>query len=66
MESKSYLCPRFKKVVKSTSCLTRNVNTYKIPFTLPTCQSSNSASILEYNTTNDLDFLSDNSEKNIS
>lgn len=66
MESKSYLCSGCKKTVKSISGLTRYINVCKISITLPTCQPSNSKLILEYNVTNHLNFLLDNSKKDIS
>ncbi len=66
MESRLYTCPRCGKGVQSTSGLTRHVNACKIPVTLPSCQLSTPASILEYNTTNHLDLLSDYFEEDIS
>ena len=66
MESRSYACPRCGKGVKSTSGLTRHVNACKIPITLPSCQPSTLAPILEYNTTNHPDLPSDNFEEDIS
>lgn len=42
------------------------INACKIPIILSTYQFSNPAPILEYNTTNYLDFLSDNNKKDIS
>lgn len=56
---------RYKKGIKSTSSLIRYINTCKILITLPTSQSSNSISILEYNSHNWLNFLSDNNKKDI-
>ena len=60
------MCSRYRKVVKSTSGLTRHVNACKIPITLPSCQSFKPASILKYNTINHPDLLSDNFKENIS
>ena len=66
MESKSYVCPRCGKGVKSTSSLTRHINSCKIPITLPSRQPSTLAPILKYNTTNHPDLPSDNFEEDIS
>lgn len=66
MELKSYMYPRCGKIVKSISGLTRHVNAYKIPITLPSCLLSSPASILKYNTPNHLDLSSDKFEEDIS
>ena len=66
MESRLYICPRCGKGVKSTSGLTRHFNVSKIPITLSSCQRFTLAPILEYNTTNHPDLLSDNFEEDIS
>ncbi len=66
MESRVYACLRCGKNVKSTSGLTRHVNTCKIPITLPSRQTSKSTIILEDNTTNCPDLPLDNNEKGIS
>ncbi len=66
MESRLYACPRYGKGVKSTSGLTRHVNACKIPVTLPSCQPSTPAPILDYNTTNHPDLPSDYFEEDIS
>ena len=66
MESKLYACLRYGKGVKSTSGLTRHVNAYKIPITLPSCQPLNLEPVLDNNTTNPLDLLLDNNEEDIS
>ena len=66
MESRLYVYPRCRKDVKSTSGLTRHINSCKILITLPSHQPSTLAPILEYNTTNHPDFLSDKFEENIS
>ncbi len=66
MESRLYTCPRCGKSVKSTSGLTRHVNTCKILVTLPSCQPSTPAPILEYNTINHPDLPSDYFEEDIS
>lgn len=66
MKFKSYLYSRCEKIVKSIIGLTRHVNTCKILINLPTYQPLNLASILEYNTINYLNFISDNSKKDIS
>ncbi len=66
MESRLYACPRCGKGVKSTSGLTRHVNACKIPVTLPSCQPSTPAPILEHNTTNHPDLPSDYFEEDIS
>ncbi len=58
--------PRCEKGVKSTSHLTRYVNACKIPVTLPNCQPSTPAPILEHNTTNHPDLPSDYFEEDIS
>ncbi len=66
MESRLYACLRCGKGVKSTSGLARHVNAYKIPVTLPSCQPSTPAPILEHNTTNHPDLPSDYFEEDIS
>lgn len=66
MESNLYVYPRYGKGVKFISRLTKYINTYKIPIILPRRQTSTLASILKSNTTNYLDLLSDNFEKDIS
>lgn len=65
MESRSYSCLRCNNVVKYTRYLIKHVNVCKISITLLTRLPPNPASILEYNTTNYLDFLVYNSEENI-
>lgn len=60
------MSPRCSKSVKSISVLTRYMNTCKIPITLPSCQPFILALILEYNTINHLNLLSDNFEEDIS
>lgn len=66
MESKLYMYPRYRKVVKSTSGLTEHFNVCKILIVLPYCQTpSEPEEVLEYNTTNPPDLLSDNNKKNI-
>lgn len=57
---------RYGKAVKSTSGLTKHVNAFKIPITLPSCQPSKQVAILEYNITNSSNLSSDNNKKNIS
>ena len=52
--------------VKSTSGLTKHVNSRKISITLPSCQTCISASILEYNIINHPDLPSNNFEEDIS
>lgn len=49
----------------TTKSMTRYINILKILITLLICQSLNSTQILEYNTINHLDFLSNNNEKDI-
>lgn len=66
MKSRLYACPRYRKIVNSTSGLTRYVNICKIPITLPNGQASKPTVILEDNTTNWLDLPSNNNEENIS
>ncbi len=66
MDSGSYAYPRFRKGVKSTSSLTKHVKACKIPVTLPSCQPSTPAPILDYNTTNHPDLPSDYFEEDIS
>ncbi len=66
MESRLYVCPRCGKGVKSTSGLTRHVNTCKIPVTLPSCQPSTPAPILQYNTNNHPDLPCDYFKEDIS
>ncbi len=66
MEFRLYTCPRCGKDIKSTSGLTRHVNTCKIPITLSSCQLSIPISILEYNTTNHPDLPSNNFEEDVS
>lgn len=66
MESKLYICPRCEKSVKSTSGLTKYVNAYKIPITLPSCQPLEPTVILEDNMTNRPDLPSNNNEESIS
>lgn len=66
MEFRSYLCPRYRKDVKFSSNLTKHINTYKILITLPSCQPSITALILEYNITNHLDMSTNNFKKDIS
>ncbi len=66
MESRLYICPRCGKGVKSTSGLIRYVNVYKIPITLPSCQLSTPAPILEYNMTNYPNSSSDYFKKDVS
>ncbi len=66
MESRLYACPRCRKSVKSTSCLTRHVNACKIPITLLSCQPLEPTVILKDNTTNRPDLPSDNNEESIS
>ncbi len=66
MESRLYVCPRCGKGVKSTSGLTRHVNSCKIPVTLPSCQPFTPVPILEHNTTNHLGLPSDYFEEDIS
>lgn len=60
------MCLRCRKDVKFTSGLRNYVNSYKIPIILPSCPSSILVLILEYNTINHLDLLSNNFEENIS
>ena len=65
MESRLYVCPRCGKGIKSTSGLTKHINAYKIPISLPCRQLSNPDRILDYNMTNLLDLPSDNNKKGI-
>lgn len=44
----------------------QHINAYKNPITLLCCQLLNLVSILKYNTTSPMDFLSDNNKKDIS
>lgn len=60
------MCLRYRKVVKSTSGLTRHVNACKIPITLSSCQPFKPTSILKYNTINYPDLSSDNFKEDIS
>lgn len=57
MKSKLYRCWRYAKYVKSTSDLTRHINTWKILITLPYYQVSKLELLL-------LDLPSDNNKKN--
>ncbi len=66
MESGLYLYLRCWKYIKSTSSLTRYVNICKISITLPSYQLSKPTVILEDNTTNYPDLLSDNNKESIS
>lgn len=66
MESRLYSYPRCGKSVKFTSSLTRHVNDCKILITLTSCQPSKLIAILEVNTINYPDLLSDNNNKSIS
>ena len=66
MESRSYIYPRHKKVVKSISGLLRLVNACKMLIILQSCQSSNPELMFEYNTINSLDLPSDNNKIDIS
>lgn len=66
MGSRLKIYPRCGKDVKFISDLTRYVNAYKIPITLPSYQLSIPISILEYNITNYQDLPSDNFEEDIS
>ena len=59
------MCRRYGKSVKSTSSLTRHVNTFKVPISLPYCQLSNPDPVLNYNTTNPPDLPSDNDKEGI-
>ena len=54
------------KKVSSSLVLTKHVNAYKIPITLPYWQPFILASILGYNTTNHLDLPLDNFKEDIS
>lgn len=65
MASRSYMCPRYRIVVKSISCLIRHINASKILIILPICQLLKSITILEYNITNLSDLPLDNKEKDI-
>ena len=66
MKSRSYMCPRYGKDVKSTNNLIRDMNACKIPITLLSCQPSNPELVLDYNTTNFLDLLLNTNKKDIS
>lgn len=66
MQSKSYAYPRYRKDVKSTSSLTRHINSCKISITLLSHHFSKAIAILEYNVTNSPDLLSKNNEEDIS
>ena len=66
MKSRSYLCLRCEKGVKSTNGLIRHVNTCRISITLPSRQLLNGKLVLNYNTTNPLNLSSKNNKKDIS
>lgn len=66
MKSRLYMCPRYKKSVKSISSLIKYVNVCKIPNFLLYYQFLNSKLVLNYNKINPLDIPSDNNKKDIS
>lgn len=66
MESRSYMCTKYGKDVKSISDLRNHVSTCKISITLPNCKASKSAKLLEYTIINLLDLPSDSNKKGIS
>ena len=51
IEPRLYMCPRYRKGIKSTNCLTKYVNAYKILMTMPSYQLSKSTATLEDNMT---------------
>lgn len=60
------MCPRCRKVVKSSNSLTRYDNAYKIPVALSSRPLPKPEQSLKYNNiSNFLDVLSDNNEENL-
>lgn len=65
MKSKLYIFLIYRKSVKSTSNLTKYVNTCKNLITFLSCSYLNTTLILEYNITSHLNFSSNNNKENI-